>query len=287
MDRRLTKTYSPFFDRGYRMKKSVIFWSVILVAGCLIVLYPTLSNYWNAQHQSQLIADYISSTQALRHKDSQLMLEAANQYNQQLKANHDPDLTLTDSEAEAYQQQLDLTNTGIMAYIDIPKVHERLPIYHGTDEEILQVAIGHLAGTSLPVGGKGTHAVISGHRGLPSAKLFTNIDKLRINDTFTITSLNRTMTYQVDKITTVLPDDVSLLRIEEGKDLVTLVTCTPYGVNTHRLLVRGHRIKTATPAAARGSQKPSRLILWLLLISALGLSLVLIGTWRWCRRSKA
>lgn len=269
------------------MKKSVIFWSVILVAGCLIVLYPTLSNYWNAQHQSQLIADYVSSTQALRHKDSQLMLEAANQYNQQLKANHDPDLTLTDSEAEAYQQQLDLTNTGIMAYIDIPKVHERLPIYHGTDEEILQVAIGHLAGTSLPVGGKGTHAVISGHRGLTSAKLFTNIDKLRINDTFTITSLNRTMTYQVDKIATVLPDDVSLLRIEEGKDLVTLVTCTPYGVNTHRLLVRGHRIKTATPTAARGSQKPSRLILWLLLISALGLSLVLIGTWRWCRRSKA
>lgn len=146
------------------MKKSVIFWSVILVAGCLIVLYPTLSNYWNAQHQSQLIADYISSTQALRHKDSQLMLEAANQYNKQLKANHDPDLTLTDSEAEAYQQQLDLTNTGIMAYIDIPKVHERLPIYHGTDEEILQVAIGHLAGTSF------TEAVVTS----PVATLLAN-----------------------------------------------------------------------------------------------------------------
>ncbi|HEL0023781.1 class C sortase [Streptococcus equi] len=269
------------------MKKSVIFWSVILMVGCLIVLYPTLSNYWNAQHQSQLIADYVSSTQALSHKDSQLMLEAANQYNQQLKVAHDPDLTLTDSETEAYQQQLDITNTGIMGYIEIPKVHERLPIYHGTDEEILQVAIGHLAGTSLPVGGKGTHAVISGHRGLPSAKLFTNIDKLRVNDTFTITSLNRTLTYQVDHIATVLPDDVSLLRIEEGKDLVTLVTCTPYGVNTHRLLVRGHRIKTATPTATRGSQKPSKLNLWLLLASAIGLSLILVGTWRWRRRSKA
>jgi sortase A len=153
-----------------------------------------------------------------------------------------PDLNLSKAEKSVYDKTLDVTGTGIMAYVDIPKVNTTLPIYHGTEDSILQVAVGHIPGTSLPVGGKGTHAVISGHRGLPSAKLFTDIDRLREGDTFMIQVLDETLTYEVDQILTVLPDDVSALAIDPNKDYVTLVTCTPYGVNSHRLLVRGHRI---------------------------------------------
>ena len=146
-------------------------------------------------------------------------------------------------------RQLAVTDSGIMGYIDIPKIRVTLPIYHGTDETILQIAIGHIAGTSLPVGGASTHCVVSGHRGLPSARLFTDIDKLVEGDTFTMTVLNRTVTYEVDQIRIVEPTDLSNLQIEEGKDYCTLVTCTPYGINTHRLLVRGHRVANANGEA--------------------------------------
>ena len=148
-----------------------------------------------------------------------------------------------------YNRQLAVTDSGIMGYIDIPKIRVTLPIYHGTDETILQIAIGHIAGTSLPVGGASTHCVVSGHRGLPSARLFTDIDKLVEGDTFTMTVLNRTVTYEVDQIRIVEPTDLSNLQIEEGKDYCTLVTCTPYGINTHRLLVRGHRVANANGEA--------------------------------------
>lgn len=153
--------------------------------------------------------------------------------------------TLDEDEEKEYKEQLDIATSGIMGYIDIPKIDVMLPIYHGIDESILQVAVGHIPGTSLPVGGEGSHCVVSGHRGLPSARLFTDIDKLVEGDSFTITVLNKTLTYEVDQIRTVLPTDLSDLQIEKGKDYVTLVTCTPYGINTHRLLVRGHRIENA------------------------------------------
>lgn len=177
------------------------------------------------------------------------MLADAKAYNQTLAKGVMPDLNLSNAEKSVYNKTLDVTGTGIMAYVEIPKINTTLPIYHGTDDAILQVAVGHIPGTSLPVGGKGTHAVISGHRGLPSAKLFTDIDRLVDGDTFMIQVLDETLTYEVDQILTVLPDDVSALAIDPNQDYVTLVTCTPYGVNSHRLLVRGHRIANETKEA--------------------------------------
>ena len=152
---------------------------------------------------------------------------------------------MNDAQIKEYESILDINGSGIMGYIDIPKIHIMLPVYHGTADSVLQVAIGHLTGTSLPVGGEGSHCVVSGHRGLPSARLFTDLDKLVAGDTWTINVLDRTLTYEVDQIRVVEPTDLSNLKIEQGKDYCTLVTCTPYGINTHRLLVRGHRIPNA------------------------------------------
>ena len=176
------------------------------------------------------------------------MLADAEAYNAEL-AKIGAQWIMTDEQMAEYNRQLAVTDSGIMGYIDIPKIRVTLPIYHGTDETILQIAIGHIAGTSLPVGGASTHCVVSGHRGLPSARLFTDIDKLVEGDTFTMTVLNRTVTYEVDQIRIVEPTDLSNLQIEEGKDYCTLVTCTPYGINTHRLLVRGHRVANANGEA--------------------------------------
>lgn len=188
------------------------------------------------------------------------MLAAAQAYNATLEQGVIPDLNLSDEQVATYNSILDVTSSGIMAYVEIPKLNTTMPIYHGTDDAILQVAIGHIPGTSLPVGGKGTHSVISGHRGLPSAKLFTDIDKLVEGDTFLIQVLDETLTYEVDQILTVTPDDVSALAIDPDRDYVTLVTCTPYGVNSHRLLVRGHRIanqaKTARVTSDASQVKP-------------------------------
>ena len=214
----------------------------ILIIGLSLLLYPTVSDYWNSFHQSEAVAGYVQKVQDMGQDKKDKMLADAKAYNQTLAKGIMPDLNLSNAEKSVYNKTLDVTGTGIMAYVDIPKINTTLPIYHGRDDAILQVAVGHIPGTSLPVGGKGTHAVISGHSGLPSAKLFTDIDRLVDGDTFMIQVLDETLTYEVDQILTVLPDDVSALAIDPNQDYVTLVTCTPYGVNTHRLLVRGHRI---------------------------------------------
>ncbi len=221
---------------------STIILVFILLVGLSFLLYPTVSDYWNSFHQSEAIAGYVDKVNNLTQQENDRMLADAKAYNDSLAKNSLPDLNLTAEERTSYNQILDVSDTGIMAYVDIPKIKTTMPIYHGTDAEILQVAIGHIPGTSLPIGGKGTHAVISGHRGLPSAKLFTDLDQLVEGDIFYIQVLDQTLTYEVDQILTVTPDDVSPLTIDPDQDYVTLVTCTPYGVNSHRLLVRGHRI---------------------------------------------
>lgn len=221
----------------------------ILLIGLSLLLYPTVSDYWNSFHQSEAVAGYVQDAEDMSEQKKAEMLAATQAYNQTLQTGVIPDLNLSRAEAKIYDQMLDVTSTGIMAYIEIPKLNTTLPIYHGTDDSVLQVAIGHIPGTSLPVGGKGTHAVISGHRGLPSAKLSTDIDRLVEGDIFMIQVLDKTLTYEVDQVLTVTPDDVSALAIDPEQDYVTLVTCTPYGVNTHRLLVRGHRIANQENAA--------------------------------------
>ena len=221
----------------------------ILLVGLSMLSYPTVSDYWNSFHQSKAVAGYVEKVEDLSKADYSRMLSDAEVYNKTLDQGVIPDLNLTGEAKEAYNKLLDVTGSGIMAYVEIPKLNTTMPIYHGTDDSVLQVAIGHIPGTSLPVGGEGTHSVISGHRGLPSAKLFTDIDKLVDGDVFLIQVLGETLTYEVDQILTVTPDDVSALTIDPDQDYVTLVTCTPYGVNSHRLLVRGHRIANETKEA--------------------------------------
>lgn len=219
-----------------------------MLAGLILLLYPSVANYWNSFHQSRAIAAYTETVASMSKDDYEKVIKSARAYNKRLSANG-MNWVMTDSEKAAYEKELNIDGSGIMGYISIPKFHIKCPIYHGTEETVLQVAIGHLEASSLPVGGKSTHTLISGHRGLPSARLFTDIDKIREGDTWTITVLNETLTYECDQIRIVLPDDLSNLQIEEGKDLCTLITCTPYGVNTHRLLVRGHRVPNANGTA--------------------------------------
>lgn len=225
-----------------RKNLSTIILILIFLVGLSVMLYPSVSDAVNRKHQSRAVAGYAEEVEQLSDADYQAYFDAADAYNRQLNttpnAFYKPDLV------SGYAQTLDISGTGIMGYITIPKISVELPIYHGTDEGVLQVAAGHLEGSSLPVGGAGTHAVISAHRGLPSAKLFTNLDQLEVGDTFTITVLDRVLTYEVDKISIVLPTETDELKIAEGKDYVTLMTCTPYGINTHRLLVRGRRVET-------------------------------------------
>lgn len=250
----------------------------ILLIGLSLLLYPTVSDYWNSFHQSEAVAGYMQDIEDMSEQKKAEMLAAAQAYNQTLQTGVILDLNLSSAEAKIYDQTLDVTSTGIMAYVEIPKLNTTLPIYHGTDDSVLQVAIGHILGTSLPVGGKGTHAVISGHRGLASVKLFTDIDRLVEGDTFMIQVLDETLTYEVDRILTVTPDDVSALAIDPEQDYVTLVTCTPYGVNTHRLLVRGHRIANQENAARLTSEtsqvKPLMVALFLVIFILIVLLLV-------------
>ena len=226
-----------------RKNLSTIILILIFLVGLSVMLYPSVSDAVNRKHQSRAVAGYAEKVEQLSDADYQTYFDAADAYNRQLNitpnAFYKPDLV------SGYAQTLDISGTGIMGYITIPKISVELPIYHGTDEGVLQVAAGHLEGSSLPVGGAGTHAVISAHRGLPSAKLFTNLDELEVGDRFTITVLNRVLTYEVDQISIVLPTETDQLLPTEGMDYVTLMTCTPYGINTHRLLVRGKRIETA------------------------------------------
>lgn len=215
-----------------------------LLTGIGLLLYPTASNWWNQRNQSKVVMQYAAAISDMDEAQYDQMLSDAESYNQKL-AETGALWNMNSDEEEEYNSLLNIDGTGVMGYIRIPKINVELPIYHGTDDSVLQTSIGHLAGTSLPVGGESTHTVLSGHRGLPSAKLFTDLDQLTEGDTFTITVLNRTLTYQVDQIRIVEPTDLSDLQIEEGQDLCTLVTCTPYGINTHRLLVRGHRVPNA------------------------------------------
>ena len=215
---------------------------LILLAGLSLLLYPTFSNWWNSYHSSKAIANYSEQVAQLDPEEYDQLWEAAIAYNQEIRTKGNPFL-VTQAQREEYAKLLDVGNTGVMGYIEIPAIDVSLPIYHGTSESILQVAVGHLEWSSLPTGGEGTHCVVSGHRGLPSARLFTDLDDLRVGDQFMIRVLNELMTYEIDQILIVDPDDVDELLIQDGKDLVTLVTCTPYGINSHRLLVRGHRIE--------------------------------------------
>ena len=227
------------------MKKkhiSTIIIALIFLAGLGFLLYPTVSNLWNRAHQSRAIATYTKQVEKLDDSQNKEMLKAARKYNKSLlkKSDH---WKLSKKDKKKYESLLDVSGTGIMGYIEVPKIDCSLPIYHGTDEGALQIAIGHLEGSSLPVGGKSTHCVLSGHRGLPSARLFTDLDQMEEGDVFVLNVLDRKLAYEVDQIKVVLPDEMSDLEIVQGKDLCTLVTCTPYGINTHRLLVRGHRTK--------------------------------------------
>lgn len=222
---------------------STIILVLIIVVGMVIMLYPSVSDWWNRKHMSQAIESYVEQVENLDDDKKIKFIEEATEYNNSLSTGvHFFSEERNPEEYEKYLQTLDITGTGIMGYIQIPSVNINLPIYHGTSDAVLQVAVGHIAGSSLPVGGRGTHAILSGHRGLPSAKLFTDLDQLIIGDVFMVNVLNETFTYQVDQIRTVLPEEVSDLAIVDGKDYVTLVTCTPYGVNSHRMLVRAHRI---------------------------------------------
>ena len=227
--------------RGSRLINAVL--ALVFLAGIGLLVYPTFSDWWNDLHQSRAIAGYVEKVSDMSDEKNRAMWEAAQAYNERLLQKSGDRFVLTDEEKEAYNKVLDVTGTGIMGYVNIPKIAVSLPIYHGTDPAVLEIAVGHIEGSSLPVGGKGTHCVISGHRGLPSAKLFTDIDRLKEGDTFQLQVLNRTLTYEVDQIRIVLPDQLEDLAIDPDKDYCTLVTCTPYGVNTHRLLVRGHRIR--------------------------------------------
>ncbi|MGN1481855.1 class C sortase [Porcipelethomonas sp.] len=230
---------------------STIILILFFFVGLSVMLYPSVSDYWNSRAQNHAIENYDQILNNMEGADYRRMLTASKNYNKKLKALPSP-LENYD-EIEGYENTLDVTGTGIMGYITIPKINVELPIYHGTSDEVLNVAVGHIQGSTLPIGGSGTHCVISAHRGLPSAKLFSDLDQLDIGDTFTITVLDEVLTYSVDKISVVKPDETDNLKISDGRDYVTLVTCTPYGVNTHRLLVRGTRIETASQASVRVS----------------------------------
>jgi sortase A len=214
---------------------------VIFIVGIGLIAYPSFSDYWNSFHQTRAIMNYSEAVANMDQKKYDTLIQAAEDYNTEL-AKTGINWTMSDEQKEKYDSLLNFDGTGNMGYINIPKINVELPIYHGTSDSVLQTSIGHLEETSLPVGGESTHTVLSGHRGLPSAKLFTDLDQLSEGDTFTLNILNQTLTYEVDQIRIVEPTDLSDLQIVDGQDLCTLVTCTPYGINTHRLLVRGHRI---------------------------------------------
>ena len=225
-----------------KKNKSTLILILVFFVGLSVMLYPTLSDYVNQRNQSRAVANYAQSVDTMTDADYSAYFDAADAFNAQVAANENA--LYRPDQLSGYYDTLDITGTGIMGYITIAKIGVELPIYHGTSDSVLQIAAGHLEGTSLPVGGASTHAVISAHRGLPSAKLFTNLDQLEVGDTFTITVLDRVLTYEVDKITIVLPTQTDDLLVADGKDYVTLITCTPYGINTHRLLVRGRRVET-------------------------------------------
>lgn len=264
--------------------------SAILV-GAGMLLYPVLADWWNSIHQSQAIADYDKAVEELDTSETNKLLAKAEAYNERL-AKSGALWRMSDKEMREYNGLLDVAGTGFMAYLDIPKIGVTLPIYHGTSNDVLVEAIGHIAGTSLPVGGEGTHCSVSGHRGLPNAKLFTDINKLETGDLFVVTVLDRVLTYEVDQIRVVLPTEIDDLTIDPDKDYMTLVTCTPYGVNSHRLLIRGHRVDNlpgTLKIVADAVQVRSYLVAAALAIPAVALFLVAIfvGTEKSMRHRRA
>ena len=233
------------------MKKSIdtILIVMIILTGLSLFLYPTVSNYISERNSSRAIERYSETVSGV---PDEAELAKARAYNSALYKNSIDSEPMSVSQSD-YDNTLNITGDGMMAYINIPKINCRLPIYHGTDAETLESYIGHMPSSSLPVGGKSTHCVLTGHTGLPSAKLLTDLDSMKIGDRFTISALNLDFTYEVESITVVKPDETEAFRILSGQDLCTLVTCTPYGINTHRLLVRGHRVENAAPEVAEAS----------------------------------
>ena len=219
--------------------------ALAFLAGLSLLLYPGISNYWNVTHASRAIAGYTQTVSDLNGERYAKLFKEAVDYNTD-RANSSAGTTLSANDRARYESLLCVSDDGIMGYIDIEKLRMNLPIYHGTEDTVLQVGAGHVEWSSLPVGGEGTHCVLSGHRGLPSARLFTDLDRLQEGDTFTLHILNEELTYEVDQIRIVKPEVIKDLMAEKGKDYCTLVTCTPYGINSHRLLVRGHRVETAS-----------------------------------------
>lgn len=231
-----------------KRKATSVILILIFLAGLSLLLYPSFSDHWNKFRSTQVISDYSGVVADLNQEKYEQMYSAARQYNDDL-ARNGSHYRLSDQQRARYEATLNIYD-GVMGYIEIEKLHATLPIYHGTEENVLQTAVGHLDWTSLPVGGEGSHCVLSGHRGLPSARLFTGLDQLQEGDTFMLNVLDKVLTYEVDQIRIVEPEDITDLTIEKGKDYCTLVTCTPYGINTHRLLVRGHRIENGAMADA-------------------------------------
>ena len=221
----------------------------ILFTGVGLIAYPSVSNWYNSYHHSLAVLGYAENVAELDPELLKQVWESAETYNKEVAKNGN-DWMPSEEKIEAYKKELDIDGTGVMGYIQIQKIDVKLPLYHTTDSKVLQYGVGHLSGTSLPVGGESSHCVLSGHRGLPQAKLFTDLDKLVVGDTFQLNILNRTLTYEVDQIRIVEPTDFSDLTIVDGEDYCTLLTCTPYGINTHRMLVRGHRTATKGSGAA-------------------------------------
>lgn len=224
-------------------KKSTIILLLCFFIGLSVLLYPSISNYWNSKTQTQAIVDYEGMLARIKAEDYGIYFEAADKYNQELAALDKPFVEYKN--VQGYEDILNVSGTGMMGYITVPKISQELPVYHGTSEAVLAIAVGHFEGSSLPVGGINTHSVVSAHRGLPTATLFTYLDRMEIGDTFYFKILDREITYEVDQIRIVEPHELELIQIEPGDDYCTLVTCTPYGINTQRLLVRGRRLDTS------------------------------------------
>ena len=279
-------------DRRKKRKKDNLglniligFLVIVLIGGLGLIAYPSVADWWNRMHQSYAVAGYVAKTNDMSKAEKKKLLDAAHAYNLKLAATSDR-WHMNDEQKHEYNETLDVTGTGIMGYVTIPRIKVKLPVYHGTSDGVLQIAAGHLTGTSLPVGGATTHAVVSGHTGLPSARLLTGLDELQKGDTFAFHVLDEIYTYQVDQISVVLPSEISKLNIESGADCATLITCTPYGVNSHRLLVRGHRIPNPKVPDATQYDEPGEMtavaaVVVGLLVFVAGCALVrLAGLWR-------
>ena len=238
----MKKEKEPRKGKKKRISLSTIILTVIFLVGLGVMLYPTVSDYWNSFHQTRAIANYDAVVAELDETDYEALFQAAEEYNEKLRGLGAP-FSEHEQLSELYYSVLDVAGNVIVGYINIPKINVNLPIYHGTSDSVLNVAAGHLEGSSLPIGGEARHSVLSAHRGLPSAKLFTDLDELEVADIFTITVLNQVLTYEVDQILIVEPTQMEALNVAAGQDYCTLLTCTPYGINSHRMLVRGHRVE--------------------------------------------